>query len=104
MMPGGGVEPPRPRRSADFEFTGGCCTAIKILYPTPLFNGPQIGQSDPICLEMIGFEYGTTTVLLQWILVAHVSSRTVLVDGKGALSGTRAKASGIILAARAWTA
>ena len=50
---------------------------------------------------MIGFEYGTTTVLLQWILVAYVSSRKVLVDGKGALSGTRAKASGIILAARA---
>jgi hypothetical protein len=30
--------------------------------PYSSFHGLQVGQSDPICLNMIRFEHGTTTV------------------------------------------
>jgi hypothetical protein len=36
-----------------------------MFYFTPIFNGLQVGRFDPFCREVIRFEHGTTTVLLQ---------------------------------------
>jgi len=38
---------------------------MKIFYPTLLFNGLQVGRSDPFCLKMIGFDPTTITTSLQ---------------------------------------
>jgi hypothetical protein len=38
---------------------------VKISYFTLLFNRLQVSRFHPFCLEMIRFEHGTTTVLLQ---------------------------------------
>jgi hypothetical protein len=64
------------------------CSESFLLY-IPLFSSLQVRHFDPFCLEMIPFEHGTTTALLQRIEIAHAEAGGGLGKGSAAVGDSK---------------